>query len=65
MKAKVKDTATRQSSWFTQGTGKLPAETDDMTRIHMMRKYLEGNKREIAMLHFTMHGAKRFFADVP
>jgi hypothetical protein len=41
-----------------------PEENDDMTILRMMRKRLEGNKREMAMLFFTMHGAERFFKDI-
>lgn len=64
VKANAKRAASKQGSWFNAGADTQPEDNDDMTILRMMRKRLEGNKREMAMLFFTMHGAERLFKDI-
>jgi hypothetical protein len=58
--------ASKQSSWFSSGAGEdiMPDENDEITILKMMRKRLESNKCEMAVLFFNMHGAERFFKDI-
>eukprot|EP00804_Cyclotella_cryptica_P021844 CCRYP_000825-RB/>CCRYP_000825-RB protein AED:0.05 eAED:0.05 QI:342/1/1/1/1/1/9/177/1131 len=63
VKTNAKLVANKQ--WFSSGVGGATAEaSDETTVLKMMRKRLEGNKREMAMLFFSMHGAERFFKDI-
>lgn len=64
VKTNAKRASSKQSSWFSLGAEASPEENDEMTILKMMRKRLEGNKREMAMLFFTMHGAERLFKDI-
>ena len=61
----AKRAANKQSSWFSTGVeAQTRVDNDEVTVLRMMRKKLEGNKREMAMLFFTMHAAERFFKDI-
>jgi len=62
VKTQAKLVASKQ--WFYSVVGAAPTgENDEMTILIMTRKRLEGNKHEMAMLFFSMHGAKRFIKD--
>ncbi len=65
VKRNAKLATTKHSSWFASGAdGKEEEEDDDeMTKLKMMGKRLEGNRREMAMLFFSLHGAQSFFKD--
>lgn len=64
VKTQAKLAASKQ--WFSSGVGATPTEeSDEMTILKMTKKRLEGNKREMAMLYFSMHGAERFFKNIP
>eukprot|EP00584_Thalassiosira_punctigera_P026636 CAMPEP_0172578504 /NCGR_PEP_ID=MMETSP1067-20121228/138769_1 /TAXON_ID=265564 ORGANISM="Thalassiosira punctigera, Strain Tpunct2005C2" /NCGR_SAMPLE_ID=MMETSP1067 /ASSEMBLY_ACC=CAM_ASM_000444 /LENGTH=1253 /DNA_ID=CAMNT_0013371201 /DNA_START=412 /DNA_END=4173 /DNA_ORIENTATION=- len=65
VKRSAKIAASKQSSWFLSNVEDNTQEEDDeMTILHMMGKRLEGNRREMAMLFFSMHGAQAFFKDI-
>jgi len=65
VKRNAKISASKQSAWFTSNTEDNTQEEDaEMTILHMMGKRLEGNRREMAMLFFSMHGARAFFKDI-
>lgn len=66
VKRNAKISAAKQSSWFVSGTNEKEQEDDDdeLTMLNMMRKRLEGNRREMAMLFFSLNGAQSFFKDI-
>jgi len=65
VKRNAKISASKQNAWFTSNTEDNTQEEDaEMTILHMMGKRLEGNRREMAMLFFSMHGARAFFKDI-
>lgn len=65
VKRKAKIAALKQSSWFsTHVEDVVQEEDDDMTILHMMGTRLDGMKREMAMLFFSMHVAQAFFKDI-
>lgn len=59
----AKRAANKQSSWFSAGVETPADDNDEATVLKMTRKRLEGNKREMATLFFTMHAAERLFCD--
>ena len=63
VKMNAKRAANKQ--WFSSGLGGEPTqESDEMTVLKMTRKRLEANKREMAMLFFSMHGSEMIFKDI-
>lgn len=66
VKINAKMAASKQSSWFSSGADENVEQDDDdeMTILKMMGKRLEGNRREMAMLFFSLHGAQSFFKDL-
>ena len=50
-------------SWFSSGDKQLEYNSESKA-LTMTRKRLEGSQREMAMLFFTINGAKRFFKDI-
>lgn len=64
VKKRAKSAAYKQGSWFSPGVEAPQDENEDMTVLKMMRKRLDANKREMAMLFFTMNGSERFFKDI-
>mmetsp|Transcript_26731 Transcript_26731/g.55214 ORF Transcript_26731/g.55214 Transcript_26731/m.55214 type:complete len:1342 (+) Transcript_26731:142-4167(+) len=66
VKRNAKISAAKQSSWFVSGTNEKEQDEDydELTMLKMMRKRLEGNRREMAMLFFSLHGAQSFFKDI-
>ncbi|KAL7551063.1 hypothetical protein ACHAWF_014264 [Thalassiosira exigua] len=65
VKRNAKMAASKQSLWFSSGTEEPNQEEDDeMTILTLMGKRLEGNRREMAMLFFSMHGAFSFFKEI-
>mmetsp|Transcript_20449 Transcript_20449/g.44383 ORF Transcript_20449/g.44383 Transcript_20449/m.44383 type:complete len:1312 (+) Transcript_20449:63-3998(+) len=65
VKRNAKIAASKQSSWFSSGVGDNTQEEDDeMTILNLVGKRLEGHRREMAMLFFSMHGAETFFKHV-
>jgi hypothetical protein len=60
----AKIAASKQSSWFSSSIeGNSKEEEEEMIIINLMGKRLDGNRREMAMLFFSMHGALSFFKD--
>ena len=65
VKRKAKIAASKQGSWFSSGVEDNTQEDDDeMTILNLMGKRLEGHRREMAMLFFSLHGAETFFKTV-
>lgn len=66
VKRKAKLAASKQSSWIFSVDVKDNSQEEDaeMTILHMIGKRLEGNRREMAMLFFSMHGAQAFFKEM-
>lgn len=62
IKTKAKRAA-GQGSWFSSGETTVE-DDNEVTVLRMMRKRLESNQREMAMLFFTMNGAERFFKEI-
>lgn len=63
-KRNAKVSAAKQNSWFSSSIeGDSKEEDDEMTILNLMEKRLDGNRREVAMLFFSMHGALSFFKD--
>jgi hypothetical protein len=64
VKRNAKIAAAKQSSWFSSSIeGNNKEEDEEMTIINLMGKRLDGNRREMAMLFFSMHGALSFLKD--
>jgi hypothetical protein len=64
VKRNAKVSAAKQSSWFSSSIeGDSKEEDDEMTILNLMEKRLDGNRREMAMLFFSMQGALSFFKD--
>lgn len=64
VKRNAKIAASKQTSWFSTAVEDNTQEEDDeMTILHMMQKRIEGNRREMAMLFFSMNGAQSFFKE--
>ena len=65
VKQNAKLASTKQSSWFSSGSAddKTQEEDEEMTILNLMGKRLEGNRREMAMLFFSLHGSQSFFSD--
>ena len=58
--------AKAQNSWFSSSATENKNQEDDddeMKILNLMSKRLEGNRREMAMLFFTLQGARSFFKD--
>jgi WASH complex subunit 7 len=56
--------ASKQSSWFSSSIEVNNKEEDEeMTILNLLGKRLDGNKREMAMLFFSIHVALSFFKD--
>ena len=55
--------STKQSSWFSSGSTEdnTQEEDEELTILNLMGKRLEGNRREMAMLFFSLHGSQSFF----
>lgn len=66
VKRKAELAASKQSSWIfsVDSEDKTQEEDAEMTILHMIGKRLEGNRREMAMLFFSMHGAQAFFKEI-
>ena len=65
VKRKAKIAVSKQGSWFSTGAeDKTQEEEDEMTILNLMGKRLEGHRREMAMLFFSMHGAETFFKEI-
>lgn len=65
VKRKAKMAASKQSSWFSSSAeDSTQDEDEELTILKLMGKRLEGHRREMAMLFFSMHGAETFFKDV-
>mmetsp|Transcript_19488 Transcript_19488/g.29078 ORF Transcript_19488/g.29078 Transcript_19488/m.29078 type:complete len:82 (+) Transcript_19488:3200-3445(+) len=49
--------------FFTQAEEKETGEygEDELTILNMMGKRISGNKREMEILFYSMHGARKFF----
>jgi hypothetical protein len=64
VKRNARISAAKQNSWFSSPVeGDNKEEDDEMTTLNLMEKRLDGNRREMAMLFFSMHGALSFFKD--
>ena len=64
VKRNAKIAAAKQISWFSSSIeGNNKEEDEEMIIINLMGKRLNGNRREMAMLFFSMHGALSFFKD--
>ena len=65
VKQNAKLASTKQSSWFSSGSAddKTQEEDEEMTILNLMGKRLEGNRREMAMLFFSLNGSQSFFSD--
>lgn len=67
VKRQAKIAASKQSSWFASATEDTNTnEEDDEAAmvLHMMTKRIEGNRREMAMLFFSLNGAQSFYKDI-
>ena len=56
--------ASKQNSWFSSTTDDVQKNSEEMTALKMMRMRLESNRREMAVLFFSMHGAAGFFKEL-
>jgi WASH complex subunit 7 len=61
VKRDAKIAAAKQSSWFSSGVDDSQEESDELKNLKMMEKRIEGNKREMAMLFFSMNEATALF----
>jgi hypothetical protein len=63
----AKISASKQTSWFSSSSSIVEDNNKDddeeMTILTLMGKRLDGNRREMAMLFFSMSGALSFFKD--
>ena len=57
--------AKAQQSWFSSDTESknLEEEDEEMKILNLLTKRLEGNRREMTMLFFSLQGARSFFKD--
>lgn len=61
MKRDAKIAAAKQSSWFSSSeVDAAQEESEELTNLRMMEKRIEGNRREMAMLFFSMNEATAF-----
>ena len=57
--------SSKQGSWFSSDVADSTQEEDEeMTNLTLMGRRLEGKKREVAMLFFSMHSTQAFFKEV-
>ena len=64
VKRNAKIAASKQTSWFSSGAeDKAQEDDEELTVLTLSEKRLEGNRREIAMLFFSVHSAQSFFKD--
>lgn len=61
VKRDAKIAAAKQSSWFSSGVDDSQEESDELKNLKMMEKRIEGNKREMSMLFFSMNEATALF----
>lgn len=61
VKRDAKIAAAKQSSWFSSGVDEAQEESDELKNLRMMEKRIEGNRREMAMLFFSINEATAFF----
>lgn len=64
----AKIAASKQTSWFSSSSSSTVEDNnqdddEEMTILTLMGKRLDGNRREMAMLFFSMSGALSFFKD--
>lgn len=63
----AKISASKQTSWFSSSSSIVEDNNKDddeeMTILTLMGKRLDSNRREMAMLFFSMSGALSFFKD--
>ncbi len=64
VKRNAKLAASKQSSWFSTAPDNTQEENEEMKILELMGKKLEGTRRELAMLFFSLHGAQSFFKDI-
>lgn len=61
IKRDAKIAAAKQSSWFSSSVDEAQEESDELKNLRMMEKRIEGNRREMAMLFFSINEATAFF----
>jgi len=59
-KKDAKIAAAKQSSWFSSSAVDAVEDSDELKNLKMMEKRIEGNRREMAMLFFSMNEATAF-----
>jgi WASH complex subunit 7 len=65
MKRDAKIAAAKQSSWFSSsGVDAAQEESEELKNLRMMEKRIEGNRREMAMLFFSMNEATAFLRNI-
>lgn len=61
VKRNAKIASLKQGSWFSSATDvTTPEEDEEMKVVDLMLKRLEGNRRELAMFFFNLHGSQSF-----